>query len=96
MESIPKIRLLADEQELVNYHTTVTLQLAIPASALPTGISLHQIRELLGDTSQKYCAALHFQDSIHILHSVFTMGLQVYACTSKGGVNGDAYIKFDL
>mmetsp|Transcript_18435 Transcript_18435/g.20844 ORF Transcript_18435/g.20844 Transcript_18435/m.20844 type:complete len:81 (+) Transcript_18435:667-909(+) len=24
------------------------------------------------------------------------MGLQVYACTSKGGVDGDTYVKFDL
>ena len=95
MPPSPKLRLLADEREIVSYHAVVDCQLATSAPDSPAGISLHQIRVLLEGTSQKYCAALHFQDSIHFFHSVFTMGLQVYACTSKGVFNGDTYVKFN-
>ena len=91
----PKLQLLADEGKLVSYHAVVDCQLATLVPDSLTGISLLQIRGLLEGTAQKYCVALYFRDSIHMFHSVFTMGLQVYACTSKGGINGDTYVKFN-
>jgi len=54
MPPSPKLRLSADEQELVNYYAIVARQLATPALDSPMGISLRQIRDLLVGPSQKY------------------------------------------
>ena len=83
------------EQSLLNYHADDSSQLASPVSESAAGISLSQLQGLLAVASQKCCVALCLNDSLHLLHSAFMIGTEVYACTSKGGINGEHYVKFD-
>ena len=79
---------------LAKYQLVVACQLATPVPASPTGFHLGEIRSMLTGTAQKYCAAIYFQDSILLVHSLFTVGSVAYACTAKGGINGDSYVSF--
>ena len=89
-----QLQLSAVERELLDYHAIVSRRLATPLPNSLAGISLFQIRGLLEVASQKNCLALYLLDSIHLLHSAFMIGTEVYACTSKGGINSDNYVKF--
>ena len=90
-----KTKLLAAEWTLAEYHAEAEYQLSSPVPAHISGFQLDEIRSLLTSTAQKYCAAIHFQKFILLAHSLFMIGNNTYACTSKGSIDGDSYVKFE-
>ena len=94
---LEELTLTAAQQSLLDYHAVVSPQLASPVAEAVAGISLSQLQALLTVASQKYCVALclNDSDSIHLLHSAFMIGSELYAYTSKGGINGEQYVKFN-
>ena len=93
--ALDELTLTVAEQSLLDYHADDSSQLVSPASESAAGISPAQLQGLLAVTSQKYCVALCLNNSLHLLHSAFMVGTEVCACTSKGGINGEQYVRFD-
>ena len=86
-----EIKLSADKKALLDYHELVPDHQVTP-SISEKGFTHPQIRNLLKDDSQKYCIDLHYKDLIHFFHSIFLVGDEVFVCTAKYSVNGDAYV----
>ena len=83
------------ERQLLDYHLVVSTPLPTLIPESPTkDISLSQLQGELAVSSHKYCVAIHLDNAIHLLHSAFMVGVEVYACTAKGGIKGENYVKF--
>mmetsp|Transcript_28717 Transcript_28717/g.30867 ORF Transcript_28717/g.30867 Transcript_28717/m.30867 type:complete len:445 (-) Transcript_28717:230-1564(-) len=93
-DEIEELKVSDAERALLNFHWDVTPQLASPVPESVEGIPPTQLQGWLAVASQKYCIALHFDGNIHLLHSAFMIGEEVYACTAKGGIIGEQYVKF--
>ena len=93
-DEIEELKLSDAERALLNFNGDVTPHLASPVPESVEGIPPTQLQGWLATASQKYCIALYLNENIHLLHSAFMIGEEVYACTSKGGINGEQYVKF--
>ena len=83
------------EKQLLDYYLVATTPPPTLIPESPTkGISLSQLQGELALPSHKYCVALLFDNAILLLHSAFMVGVKVYACTAKGGIKGENYVKY--
>ena len=89
------IKFTTGELSLLYYLEMIPHHVGTPSLASTNGFTMEQIRSLLNDRKQKYCAAIHSKDVIYLFHSVYMVDDKIFACTAQSGIS-DTYVRFHV